>query len=60
MQTRLFQKLGGWAVDPDDVSLTVCELQDGQYAEVAHVAGTESVEVRSPSVVTVTPADLFD
>ena len=40
-----------WLVDPDDGVVTVLELQDGQYVEVARGS---TVEVSQPFAVTVT------
>ncbi len=60
---RLVLEEGGvassWLVDPDEPSLTVLELVDGRYAEVAVGRGTESVAVALPFPVTVVPADLL-
>jgi Uma2 family endonuclease len=49
-----------WLVDPDQEqpSLTVLELREGEYAEVAKVAGTEAYTAERPYPVTVVPADL--
>lgn len=49
-----------WVVDPDGVSLTVWELHDGRYDEVARVVGPEVFEARQPYPVRVCPADLLD
>ena len=47
-----------WVVDPDTPSLIAWEMQDGAYAQVAKVTGTESARLTSPYDVTVVPADL--
>jgi Uma2 family endonuclease len=47
-----------WVVDPDTPSLIAWELQDGAYAQVAKVTGTEPARLTSPYDVTVVPADL--
>lgn len=49
-----------WLVDPEIPSVTVLELQDGGYVEVAHVAGSESVDVLLPYPMTIVPAQLLD
>jgi Uma2 family endonuclease len=48
-----------WVVDPDTPSLIAWEMQDGAYAQVAKVTGTESARLTSPYDVTVVPADLI-
>ena len=47
-----------WVVDPDTPSLIAWEMQDGAYAQVAKVTGTEPTRLTSPYDVTVVPADL--
>lgn len=47
-----------WIVDPEAPSLTVLELTDGVYAEVAHVTGGEVYEAERPFAVRVCPAEL--
>ncbi|WP_109508384.1 Uma2 family endonuclease [Nocardioides speluncae] len=47
-----------WTVDPDSLTLTAWELQDGTYAEVATVTGDESWTAQHPFPVTVTPSQL--
>ena len=49
-----------WVVDPDEPSLTVWQLQQGTYVEVAHAVGTERADVDAPYPLTVCPADLID
>ena len=49
-----------WAVDPDEPSVTVWELQSGRYVEVAQVAGGEQVDVDTPYPVTVCPGELVE
>lgn len=60
---RLVLEEGGvasyWLVDPDEPSLTVLELSDGHYVEVAAGRGTEAVTVARPFPLTVVPADLL-
>lgn len=48
-----------WVVDPDDVTLTAWRLRDGEYVEVASVAGAESWSCASPFEVTVVPEALL-
>jgi Uma2 family endonuclease len=49
-----------WIVEPDrdKPELTVFELQDGRYLQVAQVAGDETFEAALPFPVTVTPSAL--
>lgn len=49
-----------WIVDPDGQrpTLTVFELADGEYAEVARVAGDEPFAARVPFPVTIVPEEL--
>jgi Uma2 family endonuclease len=49
-----------WIVDPDPdkPELTVFELRDGRYQQVAHVAGDESFEASRPFGVTLTASAL--
>jgi Uma2 family endonuclease len=49
-----------WLVDPDEPSLTVLELRDGTYVEVARVTGTEQVTVTAPFPLRLVPAELLD
>ena len=47
-----------WVVDPDTPSLIAWELQDGAYAQVGKVTGTESLRLTHPFEVTVVPSSL--
>jgi Uma2 family endonuclease len=49
-----------WIVDPDGqrLALTVFELADGEYAEVARVSGDEAFAARVPFDVTIVPSEL--
>ena len=47
-----------WAVDPDEPALTVWELQDGRYVEVAHAEDGGQVALTVPFPVTLRPTDL--
>ena len=49
-----------WIVDPDpeQPELTVFELRDGKYEELARVAGDEAFEATLPFAVTATPSQL--
>jgi Uma2 family endonuclease len=49
-----------WAVDPDEPAVTVWELQDGRYVEVAHAEEGDQVGLTVPFPVTLRPADLTD
>lgn len=48
-----------WIVDPKAPALTVLELVDGAYQEVARVAADQPWTASLPDVVTVVPADLL-
>lgn len=48
-----------WMLDPDEVSLTVLELEDGRYVERAVICGDEVFEADRPFVVDLVPADLI-
>jgi Uma2 family endonuclease len=45
-----------WLIDPAGPSLTVLELVDGRYQEVATVGGDESIEVTQPVPMRLTPS----
>ena len=47
-----------WLVDPAVPSVTVLELRDGRYREVATVAGDDVLQVQQPFPVRLVPADL--
>jgi Uma2 family endonuclease len=50
-----------WLLDPTEPgSLTVFELRDGEYAEIAHVVGDEEFVAVEPFPVTIVPARLLD
>ena len=49
-----------WLVDPDEPSLTVLELREGRYEQIAHVAGEQECCVQRPFAMTVVPARLRD
>jgi len=51
---------GYWLVDPDVPSLTVLELQAGEYAEVATVVGDEAWESHTPIPALIVPSRLVD
>ncbi len=56
----LYEKAGVasyWLVDPAGPSITVLELADGRYQEVARAQGDESIEVTAPVPMRLTPAD---
>lgn len=48
-----------WIVDPDEPSVTVLELREGRYEEVARAVGAESAEVSLPFPVTLRPDALL-
>ncbi|MBB5789054.1 Uma2 family endonuclease [Jiangella mangrovi] len=47
-----------WIVDPDEPSIVAYDLKDGAYVEVGRAAGDQSVTLRQPFEVTVTPKSL--
>jgi len=49
-----------WLIDPDLPSLTVLELHEGLYVEVARAVGAQVCELHHPFAVTIVPADLLD
>lgn len=49
-----------WLVDPDVPSLTVLELEAGQYTEIATVVGNEAWESQAPIHAIITPSRLVD
>ena len=49
-----------WLADPEHGTVTVLELRDGVYAEVAHVEGESACEVSQPFRVRLVPADLLE
>lgn len=49
-----------WLVDPAVPSVTVLELRDGVYIEVAAATGTELCEVHLPFAMRMVPQDLLD
>jgi Uma2 family endonuclease len=48
-----------WMIDPEEPSLTVLHLENGEYVQVAHVVGDEAYEAAVPFPVTVVPARLL-
>ena len=63
LKKAVYARLGSpsfWLVDParDKPSLTVFELADGAYREVACVAGDKAWTATQPFPVRVVPADL--
>lgn len=49
-----------WLVDPETPSVTVLELQDGIYVEVARSVGDLPVTVSAPYPMTIVAQDLID
>ena len=47
-----------WLVDPDEPELTVLELVDGTYSQVAHVVGDQEWTAWTPFPVRVVPGEL--
>jgi Uma2 family endonuclease len=49
-----------WVVDPDRPSVTVWELREESYAEVAHAEGDEVLEVATPFPIVLSAAQLLE
>ena len=49
-----------WLADPDACTVTVLELRDGSYVEVAQIGRDEAVEVTRPFPMRIAPAELVD
>lgn len=49
-----------WLIDPEAASLTVFELAQGAYVEVAHVLGDQHWTATQPFPVPISPAMLLD
>jgi len=49
-----------WVVDPDEPSITVWELVEGEYVDRAHAVGDETVALDQPFPVRITPSQLRD
>lgn len=47
-----------WLVDPDAPSITILELTDGRYAQVATAHGDQTIEVSTPFPLKLNPAGL--
>lgn len=47
-----------WLADPDARTLTVLELEDGVYCEIASVAGTTPFTALRPFPVRIVPENL--
>jgi Uma2 family endonuclease len=58
---NLYQSAGVpsyWIVDPDEPSVTILELRQGSYVEIARASGDQRVSTNRPYDIAVTPADL--
>jgi hypothetical protein len=49
-----------WLVDPLRPAVTVLELVDGRYTQVATAAGDQSIELTAPFPVALNPAQLAE
>lgn len=49
-----------WVVDPADESITIWELRDNHYAEIAHATGSDPLDITKPFPATIRPAALFE
>jgi len=63
LKKAVYERLGVesyWLVNPDRAqpTVTVFELDGGEYRQVAHVIGAEAFEAQRPFPVRVVPADL--
>jgi Uma2 family endonuclease len=47
-----------WMVDPSGPSITVLELVDGHYSQVAKATGDQVIEVSAPFPITLNPGEL--
>ncbi|MGI8535822.1 MAG: Uma2 family endonuclease [Mycobacteriales bacterium] len=62
LKRHVFEQAGVpsyWLLDPEDAELTVLELTDGAYREVAVARGTQPIVAERPFAVTVVPAQLL-
>jgi len=48
-----------WAVDPEEQSIIVWQLQGAEYVEVASASGNEQLDVDEPYPLAICPADLI-
>jgi Uma2 family endonuclease len=49
-----------WLADPEHATVTVLELREGVYVEVANLQGDEAFEVSEPFPVRLVPAELLE
>lgn len=49
-----------WLIDPDEPSVTVLELVEGAYREVAVATGSTPLQVTAPFPLRIVPAELLD
>jgi Uma2 family endonuclease len=49
-----------WIVDPDEPSVTVLELRNDVYVEIARATGDQPLTVHLPYDISLTPTDLVD
>jgi Uma2 family endonuclease len=47
-----------WCIDPDELTLTAWQLEQGRFVEVAHVSCDETFETELPFPLSIRPADL--
>ncbi len=63
LKRRAYEERGvpsHWLVDPDEPSVTVLELEAGQYVERARVVGESVCEVHAPFELALVPARLVE
>jgi Uma2 family endonuclease len=57
----LYQEYGVasyWLVDPSQPSITVLELVEGRYTQIAMATGDQTIEVTTPFPIALNPAEL--
>ncbi len=47
-----------WLVDPDTPAITILELRNGRYEQVATAHGDQTIEVTAPFPISLNPTDL--
>jgi len=47
-----------WIIDPDEPGITVLELQQGKYVDIAHAVGAEEIHITKPYEIALVPNEL--
>ena len=58
---NLYQEAGVpsyWLANPATPSITILELVDGRYVQVAHATGDQTIHLTAPVAITLNPAEL--